>query len=338
VKLTYRDLRRAHSERFKAGGWEALQPSTCYRRSKKLFSYRLSELVFGSLMATYVLGFVMFGASVGGAAGVTLDVMYDPLGWFHLKASKTIKFWTFIAYLFNFLLFSVLTAVIYFQYHQVLLFRAADLRNAYWDFLIALSLGAFFGMAMIAPAYTLSIFGVVLLVIFFKLHKVCVSYQKHLASVFAVSISDPIASDVYDKDLRKTMRAALSASPSPELRFFENRFWGWSGAAIGLFVATALLLVPLGVCFAPIFGLDGWVLVSVRAHWPEVSTVLTVCCFAALWFKLRRAENIKSDERERQDLLDEGLADVLDKLHATRVAMERRSETARSTNARSTNG
>jgi len=101
-------------------------PSKAYKSSCDSYTYRLSELIFGSLLASYILGFVSFAAK-------------SPLA-------------QILQSLFISVTFCYLTAAYYVTYHNsILTMPHIPNRGLRFDFLIAIFQAVLFGISMLWP-------------------------------------------------------------------------------------------------------------------------------------------------------------------------------------------
>lgn len=114
-----------------------LDPSAAYAEAIDSPVYRLSELMFGSLLAAYVLGFVGFSATVGHSRATTLSsLLHD-----ELVAN--------LQYLFISMTYAYSTAGFYMSYHAGLLtMPTLPLQRLRWDFMLALAQAVTFGYSM----------------------------------------------------------------------------------------------------------------------------------------------------------------------------------------------
>lgn len=118
---------------------ELLLPAEAYRQATSSLVYRLSELMFGSLLAAYCLGFV--GAIA--AALASLPSVYRPLG-IGLLATQ---------YLCISITFTYLTTSFYLTYHVGILTQPrVPFKSLRDDFTIAVLQAVFFGLSLLLPA------------------------------------------------------------------------------------------------------------------------------------------------------------------------------------------
>lgn len=141
-------------------GTNIVRPSISYRENCRSFTYGLSELVFGSLLASYILGFFAFGMNL--SAGLAVWKPYSEL-------FGSIKLFQLGQYLFISATFAYLTAAYYVTYHNSILtmphFATHKLRA---DFGIALLQAVLFGVSMIRPEAFLLCVGISLVRVFWR--------------------------------------------------------------------------------------------------------------------------------------------------------------------------
>ncbi|MFH1970876.1 MAG: hypothetical protein ABIJ05_00625 [Patescibacteria group bacterium] len=118
-------------------------PSAAYKESLESPIYRLSELMFGSLLAAYVLGFIGFA--------VTIHQLGD--------------LWTIILQTMKYLGISssyvCLTALMYLSYHSnILTIPSLPFKRIVYDFTLACLQGIFFGLSMVFPSIYIFLLGV----------------------------------------------------------------------------------------------------------------------------------------------------------------------------------
>ncbi len=130
-----------------------LRPSEAYEQARSSYPYRISELVFGGLLASYILGFV--------SVGVVESTSPNSTPWQ--------IFFNTLVYLIICCSFSFLTAALYSVYHNSILtmpnVRISDLTT---DFSIAISQAVFFGIAIIWPSSFLICLGASLLLVLWR--------------------------------------------------------------------------------------------------------------------------------------------------------------------------
>lgn len=122
------------------------KPSDAYNQAVASPIYRLSELMFGSLLASYVLGFVGFAA--GKIASHPSDYAIPAAGsWEFLQHMLTL-FVGLLPYLFVSLTYAYATAGLYLSYHTgILLMDHWPFKSLRLDFALALSQAFFLGVS-----------------------------------------------------------------------------------------------------------------------------------------------------------------------------------------------
>lgn len=131
------------------------RPSVAYLQAFGSPVYRLSELMFGSLLAAYVLGFIGFAAaySTPGLASPSGEVVFLA----HLALFRAPFFFISIA-------FAYVTAGFYVTYHAgILTMHHMPLENLRFDFALALSQALLFGISMLHPLLFPAVLGVTLI-------------------------------------------------------------------------------------------------------------------------------------------------------------------------------
>ncbi len=117
-------------------------PSVAYKLATDSAVYRPSELMFGSLLASYILGFI--GLVLSRVALIN-PTPIDPSGFFVLALYL-------VQYVAISITFAYLTAGFYLTYHAgILTMHHMPLENLRSDFLLALIQALAFGVSMLAP-------------------------------------------------------------------------------------------------------------------------------------------------------------------------------------------
>jgi hypothetical protein len=121
--------------------WPPSPPSEAYAQAKQSPVYRLSELMFGSLLASYVLGFIGVGAAVLAKGPNDFgNILRGGPPWIVFECA-TIS----IAY-------AYLTASSYLSYHAgILTMFHMPLDQLRWDFALALTQAVTFGLSLLFP-------------------------------------------------------------------------------------------------------------------------------------------------------------------------------------------
>lgn len=118
-----------------------LLPGKAYQEAQKHLVYRLSELVFGSLLASYMLGFI-------GATASLIPEMTKVSGFLNLLPYLAKS----LTYILISITFSYTTAGLYISYHVGILTRPTlPLSRMRLDFFIALLQAICFGISLLYP-------------------------------------------------------------------------------------------------------------------------------------------------------------------------------------------
>ena len=206
-------------------------PSLTYKEARSTIVYRLSEAMFASLLATYIIGFVSFLAPIWEGAPPILK--RDPIE--SLQAiGETLNLLSVS------LVFSFMTASIYLKYNMsVLTMPSYDQYLGSRDFSFAVIQGLFFGASIVYPPLLSFWCGVLLLI------SIVIQFAEHNALV-----------EVFNQVLikRKPDRHAPEALKSFErkvVKFIQNSiresgFPEWECVKLRDFIIP-ILLVVLGV-------------------------------------------------------------------------------------------
>jgi hypothetical protein len=187
-------------------------PSKAYESSCNSYTYRVSELIFGSLLASYILGFLSFAARND------------------------------LAQIFQGLLISVtfcyLTAAYYVTYHNsILTMPHIPSRGLRFDFFIAIFQAILFGMSMIWPNAFLIFLAISLASVFIRQSLVFTQ----LGKVFEEATG--IATGQSEWNLNFLWRRRFKAALRDVNPRFEKCLNGWFPIAKRQWVAVLLLLL-----------------------------------------------------------------------------------------------
>ncbi len=209
---------------------ENLLPSEAYREATSSLVYRLSELMFGSLLAAYILGFV---GAIAAAQGLQLS-LHGPLG-VGLLATQ---------YICVSIMFTYLTTSFYLTYHVgILTLPKLPFDSIGGDFRIAVFQAVFFGLSLLQPALFPVLLG---LNIFISGHRKNKEYKRVEEDLFNHSCPRKRRDDSSDlprfrkaltKYLRNNSRLSPWAPIGPGIKSV-----GWASFIFGVIV--------IGVCFA----------------------------------------------------------------------------------------
>lgn len=228
-------------------------PSANYNRNHRTIAYRLSESVFGSLLASYVLGFVAFAAfyiQSPQALHVGSTPAVNPM---HLILLPIVL----LEYLLISINFSIFTALVYFNYHHSIMFISSDQRKASIDFLISVFIGVGFGLSMLFPRAFMLFIAVLIVWVLCRQWFLLKPYWHHLADNLNLLSTDSNPVDATarrtdDKKAIELVRKALSDSKNPVLRS-----WGGGGRRTWLYAyALGMILVSLFISLACAINID----------------------------------------------------------------------------------
>lgn len=182
-----------------------LKPSKAYEEAKTSPVYRLSELMFGSLLASYVLGFIGFFATHGPEL---------------IKHFTIEELATTLSYLFISFSFAYLTAGFYLSYNAgILTMPTMPLENLRFDFLLALSQAIAFGFSMLFPTSLLFCLGLTWLFALVRQH----TEYKRLAAKFQTEYGNRI-----QDERRADVLAAEKKARREFARTLDNLLKGYS--------------------------------------------------------------------------------------------------------------
>ncbi len=231
----------------------------------KTFAYRLSELVFGSLLASYVLGFISFasvyvqpsakyhfkpkepGQLISAIAGNDKLALNELAGMFSIDATDqglyvnlllktifSINILMIVQQLLISVLFAALTALLYVNYHQSILYLSADQRKSSIDFILAIAVGISFGVSMIFPLSTIFWLGLLSVFVFRRRDVLVAEFIDHTALQIASVVGRSVQPGTNPGDENKN-RTRIVGRIIPQigaaLRSSENAIIGsWMGA------------------------------------------------------------------------------------------------------------
>lgn len=261
----------AEESPFLDGFQRILKPSFAYLQACQSYPCRISELVFGSLLASYILGFVSVGAS-----RVTAEV------------DTNVAVATVLIYLSISVTFSYLTAGFYTTYHKSILTMPNvpldDLTN---DFSLAICQAVFFGISMIWIETYLFFVGLLLIIVFVRQGRKVAS----LATFFMERVGttpDPELrpTDTAKKDITAFVDAATKISKEN-----KGHLDGWIPVSSKRYIYASIILV-IGVVI--VYVLHG----TIPSKWTEFYTrwnfdvkwVLAVVYIVVGYFLLNRSQ------------------------------------------------
>lgn len=231
-------------------------PSANYQEATRSGVYRLSELMFGSLLASYVLGFV--GAAIAQPVALTslpIASLLQAAGqWLGFALSAPTPIIAATDFLFMSLAFSYLTAGLYISYHAgVLTMPHMPLGRLSWDFVVALSQAVCFGFSLLLPPAFPSLFGLAVISALSRQQLESTKLRQYLAS--QISLPRPAGRGVEELKRERLVKvtAALAAN--------RQALSGWTAPSFRIWFVTTLLL------------LSGPLLWATSASWPEGAAI-----------------------------------------------------------------
>lgn len=211
-----------------AAATNATKPSHYYESARTTLTIRLSELIFGSLVASYILGFIG-----------TFDIANLPA----LVAS--------LPCLAISITFSYLTAAFYLHYHcSLLTMPTMALKRAGIDFTFALSQGILFGFSITRPAFFPACISIAILAGFLRQHFERIRLVAFLADL-TWPTNDAEENDARDhEDRKKRRRKKVSREvPSGPASGGQQPLLGWAPVSAASWIGVAILLA-IGVTYA----------------------------------------------------------------------------------------
>jgi hypothetical protein len=239
--------------------YQRTKPSLVYRQSLESPVYRLSESMFGSLLASYVVGFIgLIAAQLAGPSlGDVIPIMKALLPGVEIAGPSPNQVMNVmkvllpsIQYAFVSVAFAYLTASLYLTYHAGILTMQLPLSRLGFDFALSIVQPFFFGFSMLFPGWFPVLLGVLLLAVSFRQYR---GHRELAASFFRrickrqLSIDEEVSrEEVNDEDFRKNFANLLKKKEYNELS-------GWKSAN-GLVIIFSVIIILCGLAI--------WYLVS----------------------------------------------------------------------------
>ncbi len=204
-----------------------MTPKQAYENAQKSLFYRLSELVFGSLLASFILGFIAFSSTT----------LIDSSSW-------KISLITGATYLLISLSFSYFTAGTYIIFHAgILTLPSYAHSRAKRDFGFSLCLAIAFGIIMLMPANFTLLIGFLILYSYLILRREHTSLVDDLVTYKNSKRSPTLAKDV-DKDSdndRKILYSEISSIiENSKLKRWKKPKWTDYTIAVSLIISGLL--------------------------------------------------------------------------------------------------
>jgi len=134
--------------------YDRTKPSVAYRQSIESPVYRLSESMFGSLLASYVVGFIgLIAAQLAGPNSI-MRILLPSIQYASISVA-----------------FAYLTASLYLSYHGGILTMHLPLSRLGFDFFLSLAQPFVFGFSMLFPGCFLVLLGLLLLAVSYRQYK-----------------------------------------------------------------------------------------------------------------------------------------------------------------------
>jgi len=214
-----------------------VKPSVAYKRYCDAYTYRVSELIFGSLLASYILGFVAVGTGLAHSTSSPLD-----MGWWLIITSTNFNF--LVQAMCISLCFSYLTAAFYLTYHSSILtmpqFKSSNLR---WDFTIAILQAVLFGISMIRLELFPAMIGLSVLIVFRRQQRAFLQLSEHF---WRHSVGEGLNLEGNEGRRRRKDFCVAIRRINPD---YHNCMAGWLPVSV-LFWFAALFLFAAGVTIA----------------------------------------------------------------------------------------
>jgi len=225
-------------------------PSLAYRQAIASPIYRLSELMFGSLLASYVLGFLTFAAAYSGAGsdffpGETLQKWGQVFPFLDQIPQILIR----SPFFFISITYAYVTAGMYVTYHAgILTMHHMPFEHLRYDFALALSQALIFGISMLHPMAFPFWLGITLLLATFRQHQ---EHKQLVKSFYRLLHSRSISQDprtwaAIEKRMFRQFRDRYKSLLRSEKYFLLS---GWSSFSMTLVICALALMAfisPIG--------------------------------------------------------------------------------------------
>jgi hypothetical protein len=254
-------------------------PSYWYSEAKGTLVYSLSELVFGSLLASFILGFIGFSSSIlyNTSSNETLD-----------NSAKIIRAFTYLSISG---IYTYYTAGLYLIYHTgILSMPTFNLKSARRDFSLSLLSAVAFGFSMLWPKCLLFFLSIL---IFWSLFIQLIEHNKLVKTLYNVLIAQQ---SIETAQKGKMVRIDKNSSEKLKLLQIEellrkSKLDGWKNTAAGVWIWSAVLLL-LGVAVWLCIEIE-WYPTIGRIHIKENVLLLgsSIIVFLFIFFKLRKVFN-----------------------------------------------
>ncbi len=258
---------------------EIVDPATAYVEAANSLVYRLSELMFGSLLASYVLGFVGFAAATTSGQVDLRSLIHEPRSYHYLFTSGS---------------FAYVTAGLYVSYHSsILTMPHLQYRKMVADFSIALLQASLFGLAMLRPVLYAPLMGLLLGFVWFRKYLAYRGLRTELCGGIPSKGADgrPNPTQVYTR-----FDQLLGASKEPLKGWSKPGKHQVGAVVLMIFVGVVLLVLP-----------HVWHLPGVRWLWVQGGVTIVISCL--LSWRGMKVINERADflvnEKKREALKQE---------------------------------
>ncbi len=257
--------------------YEVTKPSLAYHTNITSPVYRLSELMFGSLLAAYVLGFL--GIALTRAASLDPPLSPNPLSLLHADGFKSVLDQLLVPLaptLFISIAYAYVTAGMYAIYHGAMLTRESlSFTGLRWDFLLSLLHAIFFGCSLLYPFLFPFFLGLTCLIAIWRQSYEFHSLAKSLSDVFYPAASHK---SQYDDRVHTAFVHTLRKCLDDPEKYHLLRGWARSSYTFKI-MTTALTAIPLIAAIIVRFGFswqEDWV-------WPIATAVVAfVVCLSVI--------------------------------------------------------
>jgi hypothetical protein len=203
-------------------------PSEAYKNNRRTLPYRLSELVFGSLLASFIIGFITFAPTIQISDGYTL-----------LGLSQILQVLSISA------IYTLYTSTMYMTYHQNILHIPAKKSNSSYDFMLAALLGFSYGATSFDPLLTFPLIPLSLFLAYWRARFVVRNFQTYLVDIFVTlaNVKSPDLIDTNKNEFRTYLNTAFAKSKNPIVKSFNYKDTWFNGFSIAFVIFIAFLAV-----------------------------------------------------------------------------------------------
>jgi hypothetical protein len=249
-------------------------PNDNYLANTQTYAYMLSAQVFGSLLASFVLGFV---ASIAVELGREYKVTDVPVEILNLGAWVfVLKLMHVIQYLASSMLFALFTAVIYFRYHQCVVFVDTDKTDSAQDYVQALLIGLAYGLSSLFPYFLPLIFTLTVFFASQRWSKLRTKFIDHIAGKITANITDLTSKNRKTQEAKGHLADGMTNSENEVLKALAAQPPNMKGLYLFTFCQTVL---AIGF-YAWGINLESFWKSLPSPTWIRVALAVTCCLFA----------------------------------------------------------